>query len=83
MADQQWRTLREIEAITGDGHASISARLRTYAADEYLKQVFTKERRRREDAKRGIFEYRILRRIGHLDNPERPFTIRTSPTTGA
>ena len=62
MADQQWRTVREIEAITGDGQASISARLRTYAADEYLKQFFTKERRRRGGAKRGIFEHRILRK---------------------
>jgi hypothetical protein len=62
MHDGAWRTLGEIEAATGDGQASISARLRSYASDEYLSQYYLKERRRRGDAKRGIFEYRIIRK---------------------
>src|ERR1035441_9292827 len=62
MQDGSWRTLREIEAITGDGQASISARLRDYSNHEYLKQHFIKERRRRGDPKLGIHEYRVLAR---------------------
>jgi hypothetical protein len=62
MSDECWRTLAEIEAITGDGQASISARLRSYASNEYLSQFYVKERRRRGEAERGLFEYRILRK---------------------
>lgn len=59
MSDGAWRTLREIEAITGDGQASISARLRDYSSSEYLSQHWIKERRRRGDPKLGLHEYRV------------------------
>ena len=62
MIDGIWRTLREIEAQTGDGQASISARLRDYSSNEYLRQRFIKERRRRGDPKLGIHEYRVTAR---------------------
>ena len=54
MSDGSWRTLREISDITLDGEASISARLRQLRSFGY-----TVDRRRRGEAARGIFEYRV------------------------
>lgn len=62
MRDECWRTLREIEAITSDPQASISARLRDFNNDDYLKQFFSMEHRRRGEGKQGIWEYRVMRR---------------------
>lgn len=58
MKDGDWRTLDEIAQITGDQQQSISARLRDFrkirlGGHEVL-------RRRRGDAKRGLFEYRLI-----------------------
>lgn len=54
MLDAIWRTLSEIEEITCDPQASISARLRD------LRRVgYTVERRRRGEPKNGLFEYRV------------------------
>lgn len=55
MKDGKWRTLAEIAAVTGDPEASISARLRDLANIHGLK----KERRRRGEETRGLFEYSI------------------------
>lgn len=52
-----WLTLREIETLTHYPQASVSARLRELRADGY--EVL---RRRRSDASRGIWEYRVVPR---------------------
>lgn len=57
MRDAEWRTLREISALTGDPEASVSARIRDFRRPE--NGGHTVERRRRGAAARGIFEYRL------------------------
>lgn len=59
MNDGKWRTLSEISALTGDGEASISARLRDLRKDEF--GGLNVDRRRRGDESRGLFEYRVTR----------------------
>lgn len=56
MADGEWRTLREIAALTGDGEASVSARIRCLDHVEGRH-----ESRRRGDGRRGVWEYRWVR----------------------
>lgn len=58
MADGEWRTLAEIEALCGDPQASISARLRDFRKPTFGAHVL--ERRRRGDGRRGLFEYRVI-----------------------
>lgn len=55
--DGRWRTLAEIEAITGDPQASISARLRDLRKERFGSHVV--ERRARGGRKRGLWEYRV------------------------
>lgn len=55
MADNVWRTLDEIAAITKDPPASVSARLRDLRKARFGRHVV--ERRRRS---RGLFEYRLV-----------------------
>jgi len=57
MSDHQWRTLSEIEHLTGDPQASISAQLRHLRKDRF--GGFIVERRRRGDPKHGLHEYRL------------------------
>lgn len=57
MVDGRWRTLAEIETATGDPQASVSARLRDLRKRKF--GGFTVERRRRGEAKMGIWEYRV------------------------
>jgi len=57
MQDGRWRTLREISETTGDGEASISARLRDFRKEKF--GGFAVDRRRRGEEKRGLFEYRL------------------------
>lgn len=57
MADGHWRTLAEICLATGDREASVSARLRDLRKPRF--GAFDVERRRRGEASRGIFEYRL------------------------
>lgn len=54
MQDGEWRTFQQIQAITGGGEASISARLRDFRKFPMFLNV---ERRRVGDS--GLFEYRI------------------------
>lgn len=57
MADGAWRTLAEIEQVTGDPQASISAQLR-----HLRKQRFgghTVNRRSRGDRRHGVYEYQF------------------------
>ena len=64
MKDHQWHTLREIwERILfhhakSDSEAGISARLRDLRKAKFGSHMVN--RRRRGDAKRGIFEYQLL-----------------------
>lgn len=58
MQDGEWRTLYEIEAITGDSVQSISARLRDFRKERFGSH--TVNRRRRGLEKRGLFEYQLI-----------------------
>jgi len=58
MADAHWRTLAEIEAITGDPPASISAQLRHLRKRKF--GSFTVDKRARGDRAIGLWEYRLV-----------------------
>lgn len=58
MSDHHWRTLTEIELLTGYPQASISAQLRHLRKPRF--GGFIVEKRRRGDRKQGLFEYRLL-----------------------
>jgi hypothetical protein len=57
MADGIWRSPEEIERATGINWASASARLRDLRKHKF--GGFTVLRRRRGEATKGLFEYRI------------------------
>ena len=57
MRDGAWRTLGEIEAVTKDPQASISAQLRHLRKPRFGSWIVLK--RRRGDRKRGLYEYRL------------------------
>jgi len=59
MKDGRWRTLGEVEAVTGDPQASISARLRDFRKPHCGSHTI--HRRRRGDEERGLWEYRLER----------------------
>jgi len=56
MKDSRFRTLGEIEAITGDGQSSISAQLRNMRKERF--GLHTVLKCRRHDA--GLFEYQLI-----------------------
>jgi len=58
MQDKHWRTLSEIEAITGDGQSSISAQLRNLRKPEF--GMHTVNKKRRGNRKQGLFEYQLI-----------------------
>ncbi|VTR92794.1 unnamed protein product [Gemmata massiliana] len=58
MKDGQWRTLSEICAATGDMSQSVSARVRDFRKAKF--GGFVVERRRRGQASRGLWEYRVI-----------------------
>jgi len=64
MKDGQWRTLREIEELTQDPAASISAQLRNLRKKPLHFRI---EVRRRGDRKSGLFEYRLLPPSGAIE----------------
>ena len=55
----EWLTLAEVSELTGDPEASVSARLRDFRKPKF--GGFTVERRRRGEAKAGLFEYRLVK----------------------
>ena len=57
MADGAWRTLEEISVVIGAPEASISARLRDLRKERFGSHTI--ERRRRGEASKGLFEYRL------------------------
>jgi hypothetical protein len=62
----EWWTLEEIGALTHDRNtASVSARVRDLRKAKF--GGHTVERRRRGEAARGVFEYRLVRRGENLD----------------
>jgi len=60
MADGQYRTLQEIEGVTGYPQASISAQLRHARKKRF--GGHTVERRRRGNEKHGLWEYQLISR---------------------
>jgi hypothetical protein len=56
--DSQWRTLAEIEDLTRDAQASISARLRDFRKRRFGSH--TVNRRHRGEAERGLYEYQLI-----------------------
>jgi hypothetical protein len=58
MKDSQWRTLREIEEITGDPQASISAQLRHLRKLRF--GLHTVNKQPRGDRESGLFEYQLI-----------------------
>lgn len=60
MRDGRWRTLSEIAQATGDPQASISAQLRNLRKARFGSHTVSK--RRRGEAERGLFEYRMEER---------------------
>lgn len=57
MQDHEWRTLTEIETITGDPPASISAQLRHLRKKRFGSHVINK--RVRGDRLAGLYEYQL------------------------
>lgn len=58
MADGRWRTVRQIEDLTGDPGSSISAQLRNLRKARF--GGHTVEKQIRGDRERGLYEYRVL-----------------------
>jgi len=56
MKDGTWRTLAEIETITGDPQASISAQLRHLRKERWGSHTIEKRRRGP-----GLFEYKLIK----------------------
>lgn len=59
MIDGHWRTLGEIESLTQDPQASISAQLRHLRKERF--GAFTVDKRARGARENGLFEYRLTR----------------------
>lgn len=57
MADGAWRTLAEIETVTGDPQASISAQLRHLRKARF--GSYKVDKRPRGERCHGLFEYRL------------------------
>ena len=60
MIDGCWRTLAEIEALTRDPQASISAQLRHLRKPRF--GAYLVDKRPRGERSRGLFEYRVRER---------------------
>lgn len=54
-----WMTLREISDATGAPEASVSARIRDFRKPEMSHLALTVESQRRDDVRRGLWEYRL------------------------
>ena len=58
MVDGAWRTLNDIEILTRDPQASISAQLRHLKKERF--GAHTVDHRPRGDRKNGLYEYRLI-----------------------
>jgi len=61
MIDGRWRTLAEIETLTHDPQASISAQLRHLRKERF--GSFIIEKQPRGDRSHGLFEYRLWKAV--------------------
>lgn len=61
MIDGIWRTLNEIEKITGFPQASISAQLRHLRKKRF--GCYNVNKQRRGEGKKGLFEYKLESRV--------------------
>ncbi len=59
MLDGRWRTLSQIELVTGDPAASISAQLRNLRKERF--GGYSVEKRTVGSRTNGLFEYRVLK----------------------
>ena len=59
MIDGKYRTLREIESVTNDPQASISAQLRHLRKARFGSHTLNK--RRRGERENGLFEYQLTK----------------------
>lgn len=71
MADQRWRTVAEISAITGDPQPSVSAQLRHLRKERFGSHQV--ERRRRGEPSAGLWEYQVRPPV---EGAVRPFKAR-------
>lgn len=62
MIDGKWRTLQEIESITGDPQSSISAQIRHLRKPRFGSYIVNK--RRRGIPQGGLWEYQLLSNHG-------------------
>lgn len=62
MRDGQWRTLAEIEEVTGDPQASISGQLRNFRKARFGGHEVNK--RPRDDRATGLWEYQLCVKSG-------------------
>ena len=60
MSDGEWRTLAEIQAISGGSETGVSARIRDMRKEKCGRQKI--ESRRRGDETDGLWEYRWTRK---------------------
>lgn len=60
MKDGKFRTLREIEDITGDPQSSISAQLRHLRKERFGSHTVNRQRRELLLSTRGIHEYQLI-----------------------
>ena len=69
MIDEEWRTLAEVEYITGDPPASISAQLRHLRKPRFGSHVV--EKQSRGERIHGLWEYRLIwnKEADHVDLP--------------
>jgi hypothetical protein len=74
MVDGRWRTLAEIERLTGDPPASISAQLRHLRKPRF--GAWTIERQPRGDRSSGLFEYRLLAPKEDTPAPTKKMTLK-------
>ena len=69
MADSKWRTLAEIASATHAPSPSVSAQLRHLRKPRF--GAHTVERRRRGNAGRGLYEYRLLPKKRSLSSSDK------------
>lgn len=59
MRDGQWRTLNDIQRVTGDPQASISAQLRHMRKPRFGGYIINRRRAEGKESS-GLFEYQLL-----------------------
>jgi len=74
MRDGVWRTLAEIESLTGDPPASISAQLRHMRKARFGQH--TLNRRHLGEPRHGLYEYQL---IPHVPRPRRQSLLPPPP----